>query len=232
MGQQYHSTGATMDGSAVDNHNRAVFEEAVKVIKKAWTQETFNHDGEYYKVPYPYDTGITRWPITEFTNTYGAPGELGDETVRFATCASFRPLPEASPADDAALRRQRAHHLLVRQAGHHAVDPDCPPGEFPARCESLSGFGQCGGPQPQARRGPGRGALRTLRRQRAGGRGPTEQDQFCQFQGVLRTVRLLRGASLPRGRRAVPSGSVHPSAAEGMDRAAHARCQVCPDRHP
>ena len=60
MGQQYHSTGATMDGSAVDNHNRAVFEEAVKVIKKAWTQETINHDGEYYKVPYPYDTGITR----------------------------------------------------------------------------------------------------------------------------------------------------------------------------
>ena len=49
-----------MDGSAVDNHNRAVFEEAVKVIKKAWTQETINHDGEYYKVPYPYGTGITR----------------------------------------------------------------------------------------------------------------------------------------------------------------------------
>lgn len=97
MGQQYHSTGATMDGSEVDNHNRAVFEEAVRVIKKAWTQQTFNHDGEYYKVPYPYDTGITRWPAREWTETYGAPGELDDNGVIRNICVVPAPFQKPHP---------------------------------------------------------------------------------------------------------------------------------------
>ena len=63
LGQQYHVTGAPMDGSSIDNHNRKVYEETLKVIKKAWTEEAFDYDGEYYKVPYPYEEGITRWPV-------------------------------------------------------------------------------------------------------------------------------------------------------------------------
>ena len=55
MGQQYHATGAPMDGSSIDNHNRAVYEEMVTIIKKAWTQDTVTHDGKYYKIPYPYE---------------------------------------------------------------------------------------------------------------------------------------------------------------------------------
>jgi len=39
LGQQYHVTGAPMDGSSIDNHNRKVYEETVKVIKKAWTED-------------------------------------------------------------------------------------------------------------------------------------------------------------------------------------------------
>jgi alkanesulfonate monooxygenase SsuD/methylene tetrahydromethanopterin reductase-like flavin-dependent oxidoreductase (luciferase family) len=38
LGQQYHVTGAPMDGSSIDNHNRRVYEETLKVIKKAWTR--------------------------------------------------------------------------------------------------------------------------------------------------------------------------------------------------
>src|SRR4051794_13037417 len=60
LGQQYHVTGAPMDGSSIDNHNRSVYEETLKVIKKAWTEESFEYDGEYYNVPYPYSEGITR----------------------------------------------------------------------------------------------------------------------------------------------------------------------------
>ena len=79
LGQQYHVTGAPMDGSSIDNHNRRVYEETLKVIKKAWTEESFDYDGEYYKVPYPYEEGITRWPVHDWTRTYGAPGEVDDE---------------------------------------------------------------------------------------------------------------------------------------------------------
>ena len=78
LGQQYHVTGAPMDGSAIDNHNRRVYEETLKVIKKAWTEEAWEYNGEYYKVPYPYEEGIRRWPVAEWTRTYGAPGEVDD----------------------------------------------------------------------------------------------------------------------------------------------------------
>src|SRR5262249_46070146 len=49
-----------MDGSAVDNHNRRVYEETLKVIKKAWTEEAWDYNGEYYKVPYPYAAQLRR----------------------------------------------------------------------------------------------------------------------------------------------------------------------------
>lgn len=97
LGQQYHVTGATMDGSDIDNHNRAVFEEVVGVIKKAWTEETFNHDGKYYKVPYPYDTGITRWPAADWTRKYGADGELDDQGVIRNVCVIPAPYQKPHP---------------------------------------------------------------------------------------------------------------------------------------
>ena len=88
LGQQYHVTGAPMDGSSIDNHNRRVYEETLKVIKKAWTEDAWEYNGEYYKVPYPYEEGIRRWPVAEWTRTYGAPGEVDDEasSARSASC--------------------------------------------------------------------------------------------------------------------------------------------------
>jgi hypothetical protein len=65
LGQQYHVTGASMDGSAIDNHNRRVYEETLKVIKKAWTEDACEYNGEYCKFPFPYEEGIRRWPVAE-----------------------------------------------------------------------------------------------------------------------------------------------------------------------
>src|SRR2546427_3919039 len=76
LGQQYHVTGAPMDGSSIDNHNRKVYEETVKVIRKAWTDEAWDYDGDYYKVFRPRGPG--RWSVralVRFGNT-DAPGEL------------------------------------------------------------------------------------------------------------------------------------------------------------
>ena len=52
LGQHYHVTGTPMDGSAVDNHNRDVFEEMYKIIKMAWTQDTIRYKGKYYEIPF------------------------------------------------------------------------------------------------------------------------------------------------------------------------------------
>ena len=81
LGQHYHVTGAPMDESEVDLHNRRVFEEVFKIIKMAWTQETISYNSEYYSIPQPYEEGIRRWPAREWTKQYGAPGELDEDGV-------------------------------------------------------------------------------------------------------------------------------------------------------
>jgi alkanesulfonate monooxygenase SsuD/methylene tetrahydromethanopterin reductase-like flavin-dependent oxidoreductase (luciferase family) len=97
LGQQYHVTGAPMDGSAIDNHNRKVYEETLKVIKKAWTEEAFDYDGEYYQVPYPHGDGITRWPVHQWTRDYGAPGEVDDKGVIRKICVVPKPYQQPHP---------------------------------------------------------------------------------------------------------------------------------------
>lgn len=84
LGQQYHVTGAPMDGSAVDSHNREVFEEVFQIMKRCWTEETVRFKGKYYEIPAPFEEGIRRWPVAEnWTRKYGAPGEVGaDGEVR------------------------------------------------------------------------------------------------------------------------------------------------------
>jgi alkanesulfonate monooxygenase SsuD/methylene tetrahydromethanopterin reductase-like flavin-dependent oxidoreductase (luciferase family) len=81
LGQQYHATGAPMDGSAIDQHNREVYEEVLEIIRKAWTEDTITYNGKYYKIPYPYEEGIQRWPAAEWTRQYGAPGEVDAQGV-------------------------------------------------------------------------------------------------------------------------------------------------------
>jgi alkanesulfonate monooxygenase SsuD/methylene tetrahydromethanopterin reductase-like flavin-dependent oxidoreductase (luciferase family) len=50
LGQQYHATGAPMDGSAIDQHNRDVYEEMLDIIRKAWTEDaiTYPYNAVYY----------------------------------------------------------------------------------------------------------------------------------------------------------------------------------------
>ena len=97
LGQQYHVTGAPMDGSAIDQHNRKVYEEAVKVIKKSWMEETWEYNGQYYKVPFPYEEGIRRWPAAEWTRNYGAPGEVDEQGVIRTICVVPRPYQDPHP---------------------------------------------------------------------------------------------------------------------------------------
>jgi alkanesulfonate monooxygenase SsuD/methylene tetrahydromethanopterin reductase-like flavin-dependent oxidoreductase (luciferase family) len=86
-----------MDGSAIDNHNRRVYEENLKVIKKAWTEDAWEYNGEYYKVPFPYEEGIRRWPVAEWTRTYGAPGEVDEQGVIRKICVVPKPYQQPHP---------------------------------------------------------------------------------------------------------------------------------------
>ncbi|SVA95796.1 uncharacterized protein METZ01_LOCUS148650 [marine metagenome] len=97
LGQQYNVTGASMDGSETDEHNRAVFEEVFEIIRLAWTQDAFEYKGKYYTIPAPYEEGIRRWPPTEWTRRYGAPGELDEEGVVRKICVIPKPYQQPHP---------------------------------------------------------------------------------------------------------------------------------------
>jgi len=99
LGQHYHVTGAPMDGSEVDAHNRAVFEEVFKIVKMAWTQETVRFKTKYYEVPTPYEEGIRRWPVAKnWTAKYGAPGEVDENGYVQRICVIPKPYTQPHPA--------------------------------------------------------------------------------------------------------------------------------------
>jgi alkanesulfonate monooxygenase SsuD/methylene tetrahydromethanopterin reductase-like flavin-dependent oxidoreductase (luciferase family) len=98
LGQHYHVTGAPMDGSEVDAHNRAVFEEVFKVMKMAWTQDTVRYQSKYYEIPTPYNEGIRRWPVAKnWTARFGAPGEVDENGVVQRICVIPKPYTQPHP---------------------------------------------------------------------------------------------------------------------------------------
>jgi alkanesulfonate monooxygenase SsuD/methylene tetrahydromethanopterin reductase-like flavin-dependent oxidoreductase (luciferase family) len=98
LGQHYHVSAATMDGSAVDNHNREVFEEMFHIIKMAWTEESIRFKGKYYEVPTPYDGGIQRWPVGKtWTAELGAAGEVDEAGAVQRICVVPKPYTTPYP---------------------------------------------------------------------------------------------------------------------------------------
>ena len=98
LGQHYNVTGAPMDGSETDLHNRDVYEELFKIVKMAWTEETIRFKGKYYEIPAPYETGIQRWPVGKsWTAKYGAPGEVDENGHVQRVCVIPKPYTDPHP---------------------------------------------------------------------------------------------------------------------------------------
>ena len=64
-----------------DQRNREIYNENIDVILKAWTEDSWDHDGKHYQVPYPYEEGITGFGGIEWTRDYGSQDEVDDEGV-------------------------------------------------------------------------------------------------------------------------------------------------------
>ena len=69
MAQQLHGIHGATPGQhdAIDEANRAAFEEHFRIIKKAWTEDLFDFQGKYWQIP----PEGTPWDI-EATQRYGA----------------------------------------------------------------------------------------------------------------------------------------------------------------
>lgn len=96
LGQQYHVGGTLSDGSEKDLKNRAIYEEVVELVYKAWTEDALTHDGEHYKVPFPH-SGIEGWSPKEFTNEFGVPGEVDENGTIKAVSVVPRPYQDPHP---------------------------------------------------------------------------------------------------------------------------------------
>ena len=82
-----------------DARNRAIFEEGVEIVIKAWTQESFSHKGLNWSIPYPHDTGVDDWQLAQqgVTQRLGAPREVGaDGNVR-EICVTPAPYQQPHP---------------------------------------------------------------------------------------------------------------------------------------
>ncbi|MCH9037369.1 MAG: LLM class flavin-dependent oxidoreductase [Chloroflexi bacterium] len=70
---------------ADDDINRRIFEEEIEIVLKAWQEDSIEHNGEFWQIPYPYETGVDDWQLAHagVTGRLGAPGEVdADNSVR------------------------------------------------------------------------------------------------------------------------------------------------------
>jgi alkanesulfonate monooxygenase SsuD/methylene tetrahydromethanopterin reductase-like flavin-dependent oxidoreductase (luciferase family) len=83
----------------IDRKNRAVVEENIEIVIKAWTESAFEHKGEIWEIPFPHDTGITTWPLAIHgaTGRLGAPGEVDDKGVIRKICVVPAPYQKPHP---------------------------------------------------------------------------------------------------------------------------------------
>ncbi|WP_036510262.1 LLM class flavin-dependent oxidoreductase [Nocardia aobensis] len=62
---------------ASDQRNRAKFDEYLAIVEKAWSEDSFNHRGDYYQAPFPAE-GIADWALADWTRAYGGLGEVDE----------------------------------------------------------------------------------------------------------------------------------------------------------
>ncbi len=77
LGQHYGAKATLSDESDDDELNRQIFEEKMDIVLQCWTQEAVSYDGKFFKIPYPYETGVEGYPAYELARKSGALGEIG-----------------------------------------------------------------------------------------------------------------------------------------------------------
>jgi alkanesulfonate monooxygenase SsuD/methylene tetrahydromethanopterin reductase-like flavin-dependent oxidoreductase (luciferase family) len=78
LGQFSDSVAAVSDGSAGDQRNRDIFEERVDMVIDCWTKPSVRLDGNFYKAPYPLDTGVVGYQGWKIARDAGTEGEVDE----------------------------------------------------------------------------------------------------------------------------------------------------------
>lgn len=115
------------NGPTSDAANRAKFNEYLEVVERAWSDDSFTHDGQFYQVPYPA-TGIPNWPLADWTREYGAPGDVDEQGTVRRIGVTPKPLNRppvfipSTRSEQTIIDSARAGRILVvAAAGHERI---------------------------------------------------------------------------------------------------------------
>ncbi len=133
MGQHIGTQATLSDGSAADLKNREIFEEAVEIVLKAWTEESIEHNSERWQIPFPYEGGHRGWFMAPWTEKLGAHGEIGPEgEVRRI---SVVPAPYTKPHPPVFIASNTSQET-IDYAGRHGFIP-----AYFSRMDKVGDFG-------------------------------------------------------------------------------------------
>jgi len=125
----------TMLGDAEqDKRNRAIFDEYFDIVMKSWTEDAFEYDGQYFKVPYPH-SGITGWTPTEWTRAYGSDGELDQDGVIKRIGVIPRPYTDPHPPLFQVVTASSSSLVNAARNGMTAFIADSRPDSFAEACK-------------------------------------------------------------------------------------------------
>jgi alkanesulfonate monooxygenase SsuD/methylene tetrahydromethanopterin reductase-like flavin-dependent oxidoreductase (luciferase family) len=124
---------AMMGDPAKEATNRAIYDEYLDIVLKAWTEDAFEYAGEHFSVPYPKD-GITGWLPTEWTAAYGADGELDADGVIRRIGVIPRPYQSPHPPLFAPVVASSASLDAAARRGVTAFIADSRPDSFAEGC--------------------------------------------------------------------------------------------------
>jgi alkanesulfonate monooxygenase SsuD/methylene tetrahydromethanopterin reductase-like flavin-dependent oxidoreductase (luciferase family) len=61
--------------------NRAILEENIEIVQKAWSSDVFDFKGAHFQVPFPHDEGVNGCRGLKYIRKFGADGEIDDSDV-------------------------------------------------------------------------------------------------------------------------------------------------------
>ncbi len=82
----------------VEKRNKELYFEHFRIMKLAWERDLLEYKSPHYEAPFPYDTGITDWPVgSTLTAQYGAPGEVDEHGNLMGISVVPRPYQDPHP---------------------------------------------------------------------------------------------------------------------------------------
>jgi len=156
---QKERIGASPIDLEANERNREIFDEYLDVVIKAWTEDSFNHNGKHYQAPYPA-SGIRNYPPAAWVREYGADGEIDDEGTIHKI--GVIPKPATQPYPQIWMPIPMSHESLLYAARRriNAIIYEGRPEKFRKWCEDYQAEAAKAG--HTLRLGQGIGAMRKM----------------------------------------------------------------------